>query len=388
MTAYWIMFIWATVVGIFSKANSNSDRSLKDNKAYGNTLIKSWMIMLVPVIICACRSGFYDTYSYMREFRSSPPLSHLSSYLSGMGSAKVFYGIQILFYNIISSDPQVWISFIAILQSILLINFINKYSVDVGFSFFLFIANSMMMAWMFNGLKQFFATLVLASFIHFLVKKEYSKYLVVLLFVSGIDFLFETLNLEDPPWIFGGIHQTAIIMIPIIFCVTGKILNKRMIAMLLAVSAILISGLMDSFLELTTENTQYAEDLAYVQADNGMSFFRLAVNLVPVVLILIKKKEIEKSNVNNIVSISINMSVTSALIYLCGSITSGIFVGRLPIYCEIYNLILYPWLFENPYKKEKVWLKPILYICYTIYFYFQIQSFGEPYWSKVLTFLV
>ena len=53
-----------------------------------------------------------------------------------------------------------------------------------------------------------------------------------------------------------------------------------------------------------------------------------------------------------ILPICVNMSLLTAAIYLVGMFTSGIFIGRLPIYSELYDLILIPFLFRIGIKKE------------------------------------
>ena len=80
------------------------------------------------------------------------------------------------------------------------------------------------------------------------------------------------------------------------------------------------------------------------------------------------------------------MSVVGVGIYLIGTVTSGIMVGRMPIYFTVTNYILLPWVLENAIKgKLKIFMKFMCYIMYFLYFYYvmEIQGFGN-YTSSIL----
>ena len=82
------------------------------------------------------------------------------------------------------------------------------------------------------------------------------------------------------------------------------------------------------------------------------------------------------------------MSLIVTGLYIISKIaSSGILLGRLPIYFSMYNLILLPWLLKNIFeKKEKDLVYYIMVICYLMYFYYQINilSGGAIYISEVL----
>ena len=69
------------------------------------------------------------------------------------------------------------------------------------------------------------------------------------------------------------------------------------------------------------------------------------------------------------------MSVICAGIYFLGIFTSGILVGRLPIYFELYNLILLPYLLKECFTKES---SKIMFVLCTIgflgFYYLQMKN--------------
>ena len=60
-----------------------------------------------------------------------------------------------------------------------------------------------------------------------------------------------------------------------------------------------------------------------------------------------------------VLSLCVNLSVFTAAVYLVGMVTSGIFIGRLQIYSELYDLILIPVLLRicfNENNRKYVYL--------------------------------
>lgn len=47
------------------------------------------------------------------------------------------------------------------------------------------------------------------------------------------------------------------------------------------------------------------------------------------------------------------MSIVSAGIYLVSMFTSGIYIGRLPIYCSLYSYVLLPWEIKHLFNEKK-----------------------------------
>ena len=69
------------------------------------------------------------------------------------------------------------------------------------------------------------------------------------------------------------------------------------------------------------------------------------------------------------------MSIISTSLYLFSMVTSGIFIGRLPIYFSLYsNGILLPWELDNLFtenSKQIVWL--FMIIGYLGFYYYQMH---------------
>ena len=65
------------------------------------------------------------------------------------------------------------------------------------------------------------------------------------------------------------------------------------------------------------------------------------------------------------------MSIISTALYLVSMVTSGIFMGRLPIYCSLYaNGILLPWELKHVYGKS---IRMLAIVCYAMFFFMQVM---------------
>lgn len=95
--------------------------------------------------------------------------------------------------------------------------------------------------------------------------------------------------------------------------------------------------------------------------------------VTPIIAFCGRKIIVKKDNI--FINICINMSVICAGIYFLGMFTSGILVGRLPIYFELYNIILLPYLLEECFTKES---SKIMYLLCTVgflgFYYFQMRN--------------
>jgi hypothetical protein len=109
---------------------------------------------------------------------------------------------------------------------------------------------------------------------------------------------------------------------------------------------------------------------------------RVLVSAVPVVLAFWKRKQIKELD-SPIMDICINMSVVTTCFYLLSSFTSGIYIGRIPIYFTMYGMLLLPWLLQKVFdRKERAVLYALCVICYV--FYFMVDTAGLDYHSRIL----
>ena len=65
------------------------------------------------------------------------------------------------------------------------------------------------------------------------------------------------------------------------------------------------------------------------------------------------------------------MGIISTALYLVSMVTSGIFMGRLPIYCSLYaNGILLPWELKHVFGRQ---MRSLAIGCYVLFCVFQLR---------------
>ena len=129
----------------------------------------------------------------------------------------------------------------------------------------------------------------------------------------------------------------------------------------------------DHFTDIITtimENTQYSGEVDQYLSTEGTSIQRVVVYSIPAIIALIFRHRITLAD-NKLINISVNMAVTTCGLYLLSAFSSGLFLGRLPIFVSLYNYILLPWEIENIFTKNSTRIlyagMIVGYLCYYLY---------------------
>lgn len=302
------------------------------------------------VFWAALRSGFVDTSAYIRWFLDKPEtVSEAFKVFASDTKDKGFDFIQIIFKSFVSHDFHFWLAFVAIATAVPIVIVYRNRSCDYLYSIYLFITSTTVI-WMFNGIRQFLAAAILFGFGYLIEDRKLIKFLIVLIICVSI-------------------HGTAIILLPMYFFVIGEPFNKRMIIFILAVLActISIAPLLNS-METVLADTAYIQNINQFAEDDGVHPLRVLFSCIPVFLAFLRRKQIIALN-NRYVNMCVNMSTVGAGLYFVGMLTSGIMVGRLPIYFSLYSYVLLPYLFNYVYKDYKKLLYIIISIVYLTFYY-------------------
>ena len=171
--------------------------------------------------------------------------------------------------------------------------------------------------------------------------------------------------------------MSVLIILPCLFFVQGRALNKRMllfVAGVIFVGAVLgKTGQLNELIAQLMQSTQYDSvlDEFYMTMDSGTNALRVLVYMVPTILALIGLRYIRQAD-DPVMNFCTNMSVVSSGIYIVSMFTSAIMIGRLPIYFSIYNYILLPWEINAIFEKRSAKLvTAALVLCYLVYNYYQ-----------------
>lgn len=293
-------------------------------------------VVFLPVIWMAGSRGIIgDTAVYITRYKSMPTsFADIPAYARTLKKDAGFYIFAAILHVIFGDNTLYYFMTLAIIQGIAIVYLYRKYSPEYVFSIFLFIASSDYISWMFNGIRQFMAVSIILFATSFMVRRKYIPAVLIILIASSM-------------------HRSALLMIPIMIIGTGRAWNKRTLLFIAAVLlAIIYVGQFTSLLDDALENTQYANVISDYTSwgDDGTNPLRVLVYSVPALISFYGRRIIEEKG-DALVNFCANMSIVSAGLYLISMATSGIFIGRLPIYASLYAYILLPWEIEHVFSE-------------------------------------
>lgn len=296
------------------------------------------ILLIIPLIYwCATRSLWIgDTSGYYEKFHAAPTsIWEISDYADTFTKDNTFYAFSALIKCVFGADSRNYFAVIACIQLLILAVVYRKYSRNYWLSIFLFVASTDYIAWMFNGMRQFLAAVITFAAAGLIFQKKYLPAMLVICFGS----LF---------------HQSALLLLPVIFIVQGTAWNKKTIIVLLfSMVCVIFVGQFTSFLDDAMADTQYKNVVSDFtnSEDDGTNALRVLVYAVPTILSFIFRRKVQEVD-NPMIYICVNMSIVSTGIYIVSMFTSGLFLGRLPIYMSLYNYILLPWEIRHFFKKD------------------------------------
>lgn len=360
---YILILLWIAAMAVLSKTTSivyctetvNGQQVRRFNWFFA-------VLAILPLVIWAGWRGYVgDTPAYMNAFNNMPTeFGNLGSYIAGVQKDQGFYFFSALIKCFIGNRMHLYFVIMAALQCLLVFMIYRKYSISYIVSFFLFIASTDYISWIFNGMRQFTAAAITFACLPLIVKKKYVWAIIGVLFAS----LF---------------HQSALIVLPFIFIVQGKAWNKKTLMFIGAsIVAVLFIDRFTNILDTVLADTQYQNVVSDWQSweDDGTNVLRVLVYSVPAIMSLVGLKYVKHAD-DPIINICTNMSIVSAGFYLISMFTSGIFIGRLPIYFSLYSYILLPWLIKNMFEKKSAFLVNVAMVgAYLVFYLYSTITMG------------
>lgn len=363
MSGYILIIFWIGFVAIVTRLARFQRPEVVCGKVDNRYVPWFAFLVFAPVVWLAGNRGWIaDTGAYILAYRDMPSsLSAIPAYAVIVTKDKGFYVFSALLKVIIGNDEVIYLTILALIQGIALVIVFRKYSMSYIVSIFLFLISTDYIAWMFNGIRQFTAVTIIFLATPLMLKKKYVPLLLVILLVSTI-------------------HQTALIMIPFVLIAQGKAWNRR--TMLFIAATLIIILFVEEFtnvLEIALEETQYENVIREytVTKDDGTNPVRVFVYSIPAILAFVGRNKIRKTD-DQLIKFCTNMSIISAGLYVISMFTSGIYMGRLPIYASLYGYILLPWEIEYLFtRRTRKFIYVVLVLCYSVFYYYQMNFVYE-----------
>lgn len=365
MLVYWLLLAWTVFVSLtykkwflFKVGNVNGDFKEKP-------LLVSYLFSFAPLLfIISMRTSVADTVNYIEAFNSLTPT--FSAMLKIQNKDKLFYQVATLFKMLVPNFTA-WFFFVAFFQVLFICLTVREYSEMPGISFFLLIA-SVEFAYMFNGMRQFVAVTLLFGGYKLLVKKKYIPYILLIILASQF-------------------HGTAYVMIVGLLFSFVKPWSKTMYvsAFGFTVAMVFLDPIL-SGLKIFFEDTEYSRQMTELLNSDGVNVIRVFVAFVPLVLGFVFRKNKALFSRRDF-ALAFNMSILNAAFFTAASIVGGNLMARFAEYFTIYQLLTYPSLFKNCFKKggERTVVIILFGLFYCVWFWYQMDVNWEiRYVSDVL----
>lgn len=359
LTNYWWLLIWLFTGGLFFEyAFAKKEENICGKTEYRWQWLPAIGLAMPYFLWAAGRKSFGDTYAYVNTFRNMPStLNEIIPYIIDTKKDKGFYAFACLIKSVFGNSEVIYLGIIAAIQIICIVAIFRKYSSDYWMSMFLFIISTDYLSWMHNAMRQFLAvTLILVSF-SFVINKRYIPAICIILIAAML-------------------HGSALIMLPIIFIVQGEAMNKKIIfVVMIMFVVVLMIDIFTPILSNLLAETQYNDMITNEiwTNDDGTNIIRVLVYSVPALMAILGRNYV-RANDDPVINICVNCSLITMGIYLIASVSSGIYIGRLPIYTTLMGYISLPWLIENMFTENSAKLVRIaMVIGYIVFFYFQMH---------------
>lgn len=354
---HWLPLIWAIAGGLLFDALPKTVVRIEDRAEKRWHWISAVLLVLPLIVWAGVRTSVGDTYAYMRKFQEVPAnLLALPDYLSANTKDQGFSVFIALLKFLGVSNSSTFFLIVAAIQMLCMVKSFRRYSDKYWMCIFLFIASSDYISWMFNGLRQFLAAAIIFGAFDLMVQKKHLRFCLVVLLASTI-------------------HGSALLMIPLAVIMHGPALNRKTMLMILGVAAVI--PFIDRFTPLLNDllaDTQYSgitTDEIWT-TDDGTNIIRVLVYSVPALLALFGRRYVVRAN-DPVMNLCVNGAMITMAIYLVSSVTSGIYIGRLPIYTTLHGYMALPWLIDQIFEKDTARLiKLLMTVCYIGFYYYQM----------------
>lgn len=348
--------------------NEGNYQSVWDGNHYRRKANWGQAILFFSVVIffCGLRSGIADTGTYIGMFNEYPS-SIAQIQWEDISSDKGFYFISVLYKQFISIDFHGWLFLIALISGVALMIGFMKYSEYFGMSCFLLISTTMF-TYFVNGMRQFIVVTIFFCATSMILNRQWKQYVILILLLSTI-------------------HASALVLLAVYFLGNTKpwSLQMRTVIFVSVIAGVFFDRIFPVVGNLLME-TQYKGYVSYISSEGrGSSVIRLLIAVIPCILAYLGRRVIAEEN-NRLINFAINMSVINFCLYIIATFSSGMVVGRMTTYFDIYNLILLPWLIHHVFTERSRRLVTIACIgLYIVFFYFQmVQVWGLGYESDIL----
>lgn len=356
-TSYWLLLVWLFGAGILLKGMPQKEELVSGRVQHRWFWVSAILLTLPYALWAGYRTGGADTSTYARTFyttTASP--AEIPDILFSDGKDTGFTVLMVLAKACGITEYQHFFLAIAAFQMYCMVYTFRRYSQNFWFSIFLFVTSTDYVSWMHNGMRQFIAVCMTFAAFDLMLRRKYIRFVLIVVIAAQI-------------------HASAYLMLPLAFIMQGKALNRK--TLLTIAGAALCIPFIDQFtpiLEMLMADTQYSDIMTNEiwTVDDGTNIIRVAVYSAPALVVFFGWRYLVNST-DPAMNQCINASIITMAIYLVSMVTSGIYVGRLPIYTTLHGYMVLPWIIDQIFDESSARVvKVFAAIAYLGFFYYQM----------------
>jgi len=335
-----------------------------------------WDVFLVLLIIIfslfiGLRTSYNDTGAYISGFENSESITEFLADRENLNILHnpLFNGITALFCTV-TNNVHLYFLLFAIVDTILFIRFIQRYTADVDFGFAVFLFFGLGTAvFCLAAMKQVTAMAILTLAIPALLDKKWVRFAVIVL-IAGL------------------FHTYAFMFLILPFFMSEP---WDMKTFLLSLGTIAVMITFNSTISTLLEYTDaVGKSIAEYEVFDGnrMNFMRVAVYaVVPGLTLVFRRKLVPLMSPAR--CLLANMSIISLIFMLLASMNGANMFGRMAIYFAFGTICLLPWIIKQLFAEGTVkFVQFCAVVLYLIFFIYDNQGFSQYYTSiSVWSFL-
>lgn len=356
-SSYWYPLIWMFAAGLILYKMPQKTELLEGRTVQRWYGFNAFLLVLPLVLWSGARTVVGDTGAYRRSFYGAPAyFEDLPIYAQSLSKDRTFYLTMAVIKCLGLRDPTYFFLLTASFQMLCMVYTFRHYSDNFWISIFLFVASTDYYSWMFNGMRQFIATTMIFAAFGLLVKRRYVLYTLVVVIAAQF-------------------HGSAYIMLPLSFIMQGRAMDRKVLLMIVGTALVIpFADRLMPAINSALKNTQYSDITSNEiwATDDGTHPIRVLIYSVPALVSLFGYRYIRSCR-DRAMNMCVNAAIITMAIYLISAVTSGIYIGRLPIYTTFHGYMVLPWAIDQIFEKQTARLiKALMVVCYAGFYYYQM----------------
>lgn len=362
-----LLFVFALSVLLAYLAQCNSDYRPIGEKQPWNRYV--FLMIVAFSLFSGLRFSYNDTWAYLRGYQNGETLD---AFIGDPDNLKwtanpLFYATASLLktYGV---DVQIFFMLFAILDTTLLLRFIQRYAPERYFTFSIFLFFTVGTAvFSIAAMKQITAMAIFTLGVPYLLEKKWLRYYLIVA-VAG----------------FTHTYAFMLAILPLFLGKPWRGLTLGLVGVTIA-AMLTFENTIHGFLKLADSYGKHL-DVGEVLDPHTMNPLRVAVYSIVPVLSLVYRNELEV-HMRREQNLFINMSILSLMFMLMATMAGANMFGRMATYFELGTICVLPWVVDKLFTGKTRWL---VYrgtvVCFLGFFLYDNQDFAAGYRARSITY--